>query len=104
MENRKWKLETRSWKSVMPPAAARNHENARSALECGSLLPLSTRPACGPCAGCWSSDDASKLARQKRQQAAALQSAFGATIFRAVVFDFPISNFHFPVSIFQFPF
>jgi hypothetical protein len=44
------------------------HENARSALECGSLLPLSSGPACWPCGGCCSSEDASKLARQKRQQ------------------------------------
>ena len=45
------------------------HENTRSALECGSSLPLSCRPACGPCRGACSSEDASKLAMQKRQEA-----------------------------------
>jgi hypothetical protein len=52
------------------------HENVRSALECGSLLPLSLSPACWPCSGApplWS-EAASKPAGLKRQQAAALQS------------------------------
>src|SRR5208337_1041316 len=50
-------------------------EGGRSALECGSLLPLSRRPACWPVRGAWAGEAASKLARSKRQQAAALQSA-----------------------------
>jgi hypothetical protein len=50
-------------------------EGGRSALECGSLLPLSLRPACWPVRGAWAGEAASKLAGSKRQQAAALQSA-----------------------------
>src|SRR6516225_7097534 len=61
------------------------HENARSAVECGSLLPLSpagrdqlaSRAAVYP--RLWS-EAASKLAGSKRQQAAALHSARGAQV------------------------
>jgi len=49
-------------------------EGGRSALECGSLLPLYPRPACWPQRGAWAGEAASKLAGSKRQQAAALQS------------------------------
>ncbi|SPE28900.1 hypothetical protein SBA2_410065 [Acidobacteriia bacterium SbA2] len=43
------------------------------ALECGSLLPLSSQPACWPVRGASVGQSATKLAGRKRQQAAALQ-------------------------------
>ena len=59
-------------------------ESARSALECGSLLPLSPPrrdQLAGRAAVCpvWAGEAASKLAGSKRQQAAALQSPCGAS-------------------------
>ena len=61
-------------------------ESARSALECGSLLPLSPPrrdQLAGRAAVCpvWAGEAASKLAGSKRQQAAALHSASDAGLF-----------------------
>jgi len=53
------------------------HENARGALECGSLLPLSASELARAISV---TRTAGKPAYKKRQQAAALQSACGARV------------------------
>ena len=64
------------------PVAHRLLWNARSALDCGSLLPLSQGQLAGRPVACTLPEDisASKLAKSKRQQAAALQSLGDAQV------------------------
>ena len=63
-------------------AAPAVHANARSTLECGSLLPFCPSPACWPARGLYASgEDGGEQAREsKRQQAAALQSFAGPQV------------------------